>query len=173
MKEVWKPVPYEPFGEKYVVSNHGRVKPIQKSIYSSLKSEFLTPGVGARGYAHVALYHNGVRKQFFVHRMVALAFIGDPPEGKNLVCHLDDNKTNNHWSNLMWGDCAENLRQMVDRGRSLRGSKVNTNKLAPNQVLEIREAHSKGAKMGDLARKYKVTHAAIWLIIKRKNWKYL
>ena len=78
MIEIWKPVPFEQFSSKYIVSSIGRVKPINKSKYSSAKGEFLKNGVGARGYACVTLYNGGKSKQCFVHRMVALVFIGGP-----------------------------------------------------------------------------------------------
>lgn len=173
MIEKFVPVPYHPYSEKYLVSNLGRVKPSIKSKYSSLKGEFLNLNVGARGYAHVKLYYNGKFKQFFVHRMVALAFLGEPPENCNLVCHLDDVKTNNIVTNLMWGDPAENARQMVERGRSCRGSRMNTSKLKPKQVLDIRVASKSGESTTKIAERYGVTHAAIWLIINNRNWKHL
>ncbi len=174
MIEKFVPVPYHPYSEKYLVSNLGRVKPSIKSKYSSLKGEFLNLNVGARGYAHVKLYYNGKFKQFFVHRMVALAFLGEPPENCNLVCHLDDIKTNNIVTNLMWGDPAENARQMVERGRSARGTKVNTSILTADKVLEVRHLYSLSKYTNkDLSTMFGVKESTIQAITSRRNWRHI
>ena len=49
------------------------------------------------------------RKNYKVHRLICRAFHGDPPEGKNIVLHLDENALNNEPSNLRWGTQKENL----------------------------------------------------------------
>lgn len=48
------------------------------------------------------------RKAHRVHRLVLLAFVGQPPQGKPLGLHKDDNKDNNHISNLYYGDHQDN-----------------------------------------------------------------
>jgi hypothetical protein len=75
----------------------------------------------------------------YVHRLVALAFLGDPnppdpdfpdtPEGRRArrdyvrpfeVCHDDDDKSNNRLDNLYWGTRSDN-NQDAARNRSIRG----------------------------------------------------
>lgn len=48
-------------------------------------------------------------KNYKIHRLICRAFHGDPPEGKNIVLHLDENALNNEPSNLRWGTQKENL----------------------------------------------------------------
>ena len=69
----------------------------------------------------VALWKNNKEHTRNVARLVAEAFIPNP-DGFDLVLHLDDNATNNHVSNLQWGDQQENVRQLVERRRMPRGS---------------------------------------------------
>lgn len=174
MIELWKPVPFEPFGSKYVISNLGRVKPIKKSVFSRAREDCLKYGIGARGYAFVSLYCDGLVKQCSVHRMVAIAFIGSPPDGKNIVCHLDDNKTNNAVDNLVWGSAADNMKQMRDHRRSLFGSKNPRALLNDVKVREIRNLYSQGGVTYKcLALDYGVSPSTIERIVSRKNWSYL
>ena len=64
-------------------------------------------------------YHamrTGAGKKFYAHRLVALAFLGEPPPGKYLVRHLNGNKLDNRVENLAWGTDAENMADSVRLG---------------------------------------------------------
>lgn len=98
---VWKPVPgYEGF---YEVSNSGKIR----SVYRYKK--ILKPMISNTGYERVDLFKNKVRKQFSVHRLVAMAFI-KIEDGKPFVNHKDENKLNNNVDNLEWISHVENCR---------------------------------------------------------------
>lgn len=93
-KEEWKDLaPYTGFPEGlYWISNHGRVM-----------SRFGIRKLNLRknGYFQVGLSHNGEQKTFFVHRLVAQAFIpNDDPEHKGCVGHKNNIKTDNREENL-------------------------------------------------------------------------
>lgn len=75
------------------------------------------------GYLYVKPVMNGKQSKLYAHRAVALAWIGDPPEGKNFVCHRDGNPANNEVSNLYWGDQFDNMADMVTHGNSRLGGK--------------------------------------------------
>ena len=62
-----------------------------------------------KGYLRVYLVYNKVRKQQFVHRLVAKAFVPNP---NNLpqINHKDGHPENNHSSNLEWCDNTYNQR---------------------------------------------------------------
>lgn len=174
MIEIWKPVPYEPFDSKYVVSNLGRVKPIKKSKYSPAKSECLRNGVGARGYCYVTLYHNGIAKQCSVHRMVAICFVGAAPNGKNVVCHIDDNRLNNVADNLEWGDNYDNMQHMREHGRSLVGSKHPRALLDDFKVLSIRKLHADGEfTRKELAVKFDISYSVVCQIVRGVAWRHI
>ena len=67
------------------------------------------------GYYLVTLTHEGKRKNQFIHRLLAQAFIPNPLS-KAHVNHLDGNKTNNLLSNLEWATPQENSQHAVDLG---------------------------------------------------------
>lgn len=67
----------------------------------------------SNGYVLVDLYKDGVGKWFRVHRLVAEAFIPNPND-LPIVMHIDNNKQNNHYSNLKWGTVSENTQQAYD-----------------------------------------------------------
>jgi hypothetical protein len=92
MEEEWKEIDSFP---NYQVSNFGNVRNIK-----TLK--ILKPILTGKGYPTVNL-----KKQFKVHRLVAQAFIPNPEEKKE-VDHIDNNKINNHISNLRWATPSEN-----------------------------------------------------------------
>ena len=59
-------------------------------------------------YKVVFLYNADGRKAYFVHRLVALAFLPNP-EQLPQVNHKDENSMNNHISNLEWCDGKYNM----------------------------------------------------------------
>ena len=115
MSEIWKSIlDYEGL---YEVSNYGRVR----SVYRYKR--ILKPMISNSGYERVDLFKNKNRKQFSVHRLVALTFI-DNPEGKEIVNHKDENKLNNHMDNLEWVTNKENCEKLsyavhITQGESL------------------------------------------------------
>lgn len=106
--------------------------------------------------------------------MVAYAFLGSPPKGKNIVCHLDDNKLNNVADNLVWGDPYDNMRHMVEHGRQNKGISVNTAKLNGVKVRTIRKLYGSGNySQSDLATKFGINQTQISRIVRGDHWKHI
>ena len=109
VNEIWKPI--EGYEGLYEVSNLGRVKSYQKNknghLLSFTKSTW--------GYHLVGLNKDGKRKSFSVHRLVATAFL-PKIEGKEVINHIDCDKTNNHVDNLEWCTQKENVQHSVKLG---------------------------------------------------------
>lgn len=91
--EIWKPI--KGFDDIYYVSNKGRIKNI---ISNKLMSTFI---VG--NYYKVSLK----AIPYFVHKLVAIAFIPNP-DNKQCVDHIDTNTFNNNIENLKWATIKEN-----------------------------------------------------------------
>lgn len=174
MKEIWKPVPYEPFSEVYSVSNLGRVRPNKPSRYSKNRAEFLKPSPSPRGYLHISVYANGKVRSCFIHRMVCIAFHGPPPFPNAMVCHKDDNRLDNRADNLEWGDPRHNAATAAIHGKIRRGHDVNTSKLTEDDVRAIRARYAQGGvTQTALAAEYGVHSSAIFFIIHRVNWSHI
>lgn len=111
MTEEWKEIAgYE--GD-YLISSYGRIKSIKgansKRVFSQFGAErIMTPINNGRGYLYITLSRNNSRKNHYLHRLVADAFV-HKPDGMNYVNHIDYDKTNNHADNLEWCTQKENI----------------------------------------------------------------
>ncbi len=105
MKEIWKQaVGYE---DRYEVSNKGRVKRTAPGP-GAIAGKVLKLQPLKTGYLSVCLTSaNYTIQRHRVHKLVAMAFLGDIPEGYE-INHIDGNKQNNYTSNLEYVTRSEN-----------------------------------------------------------------
>ena len=116
MEEIWKDIPgYEGI---YMISNLGRVKSMPKTVYvgaHKAKLNFdeyiMRQKVRKTGYCLISLTTNGIVKDFYVHRLVASAFL-DNPNNYEYINHKDRNPSNNCVDNLEWCTPQYNARYM-------------------------------------------------------------
>lgn len=105
--------------KKYAVSNYGRVFNLlskrlvslqpQKSLSCSRNGK-IYQRKNSRTYLIVSCYLNGKHFRWFVHRLVATAFIpNEDPEHQTVVDHIDNDPMNNMVSNLRWATPQSNL----------------------------------------------------------------
>lgn len=152
MNEIWKPIAsYEGL---YEVSSHGRVKSLErfqnnKGKPQLVKGKILKQSVSNCGYKRVELCKNGCRKAFSVHRLVACAFVHNS-ENKPHVNHIDENKTNNHFTNLEWCTATENNNHGTHNERiSLtKGTRVQAFDKNGNLVMEFHSISEAQRKTG-------------------------
>ena len=112
--EIWKSLDFLGYPD-YEVSNYGNVKSFKLGKEKKLKFLY-----GSNEYSNVRLCKNNKVKSFTVHRLVALAFIPNP---ENLPCinHKDENKQNNHVSNLEW--CTKRYNAIYNDAHIKKGEK--------------------------------------------------
>ena len=105
MEEIWKDIPdYEGL---YQVSSLGRVRSIRYN-----KTQTLKVYDDLRGYLSIKLHNNKKIKNYKIHQLVAMAFLGHKPCGYKLVIdHINDNPSDNRVENLQLIEQRENCRK--------------------------------------------------------------
>lgn len=107
MQEVWKDI--EGYEDLYMISNYGNVKSLEKkdSLGRIRSEKILKLQKTAWGYFQLTLHKDNKKKNFLIHRLVAMAFIENPNNHLE-VNHKDEDKTNNKVENLEWCDRTYN-----------------------------------------------------------------
>lgn len=103
-QEIWKDI--QGYEGRYQISSFGRVKALSfwhnNRFGGYMTHEHIINGrISRKGYRYVALQKENEAKEFKVHRLVALHFIQNPHSYPQ-VNHKDEDKSNNHVSNLEW-----------------------------------------------------------------------
>lgn len=104
------------------------------------------------------------------HRVSYKYAYGEIPKGKSIL-HKCDNKICINPEHLFVGSLKDNIADMVSKDRQAKGTKINTNILTEEQVIEILKDNT--SLHTELAEKYGVTKHAIFRIRKRLNWKHV
>jgi len=175
--EEWRPIEgYEGF---YEVSNLGRVRSLDRVVESSTgkrkyKGKMLKPQLLPQGYLKVDLTKEGKCKKQLVHRLVAIAFLGQPPEG-HVVCHGPKGPQCNKVTNLSWGTYKQNSGpDRLRDGTDCRGEKHGRVKLNEMQVRVIRRLiESKTMTNREIGEIFGVSKECIKHIKKGRTWKHL
>lgn len=130
--ETWRDIPgYE---GRYQISDFGRV-------WSSYHQRLLTCKKAGKGYRAITLCTKGQKQRFYIHRLVAFAFLPKPDDESYEVNHKDLNKTNNHALNLEWVSRRDNFEHAYVNGRvDFRRPRRSDNKTGANGVC----SHSGG-----------------------------
>lgn len=158
--ETWKDIPNYP---KYQVSNMGNVIGSRGRLikpYDRKSNGYLSAWISGRN--------------FTIHSLVMLAFVGDRPLGF-VINHINGIPWDNRLDNLEYCTQSNNRKQDFIHGRqSLRGEKNTQAKLNESDVLQIVKLYKAGNDTySSLAKKYGVHVCGISNIMNGHCWGYL
>lgn len=165
----------------YEVSNLGRVRSwkltgntkrrLDEPRYLVLK--IVGPGFyTGRGYRAASLWKDNKEQQYYAHRLVAAAFIGPLPDGKE-VAHLNGVPDDNRAVNLIYATRSENHLHKRAHGTSSEGERSPHAKLTDEDVLFIWDYPVYFGSSAYLADKFGVSRPTMTKLRQKKSWKYL
>jgi Response regulator containing a CheY-like receiver domain and an HTH DNA-binding domain len=144
MIEKWKIINFiDGYNNIYEVSNFGNIRRIDNK---KTKKPFLV-----RGYSAIKLCNGGKYKNFYVHRLVAQAFIKNM-FNKPEVDHIDTDKTNNNVNNLRWVTRKENMNNSITLSNTIIKNKTlkQNDKGYRKDILDLRKC---GLSYKEIAQK--------------------
>lgn len=170
MNERWLPVPIPNLCELYEVSDAGRVCRVKTQGGRRIDpGRILCLREDRKGYLRAVLYYNGKRNCLFVHRLVLLAFLGQPPLGYQ-TNHINGLKEDNRLENLEWVTPGDNQRHAY-RQLGKKHPRGNAS-LTQEQVREVRTRYTTGEySQRDLARYFNVSQTSIWRAVNFISWR--
>lgn len=136
MLEIWRDISgYEGL---YKISNFGRIKSFKNN------EKYIKPSKTKRGYLNVKFCKNKCINQFYLHRLVASAFI-ENIENKPIVNHKNGNKEDNNVFNLEWCTSSENAKHAhannLNKGKKKSIAQYNKN----GDLLKIWDSQTKAS----------------------------
>jgi hypothetical protein len=156
---MWKKIPID--GGDYSASTEGDIR---NNISGRILRQVVTAG---NGYAYVKLYG----KSYRAHRLVLLAFAGEPPPG-TVCCHLNGVRHDNRLENLIWGTHRENCLHKIAHG-TLRGAHKgeahHNAKLTDKERIQCLEMHKAGWLQKNIAWHFNVHPTTIHYVLKAAN----
>lgn len=172
LSEEWRPVYEQPsFSEPYEVSNCGRVR-------NTRTGRILALVLTHKGYLRVGLRRASRSRMVFVHKLVALAFIGPRPTGLQ-INHKNGVKTDNCIHNLEYVSCQENIihsyrvlgvvrRRPISRQHPpLRPSRPAKRRQLPIQSLKADK--DAGMTYREISHKYLIPLTTVYRVISTKK----
>jgi hypothetical protein len=163
-KAVVLPFKKTPKGNRYAITNHGRVISFTDK---PTNGNFLSPST-ISDYPGISLRSNAINKSFLIHRLVAQYFVKQPTRQHQYVIHLNYQRDDNHYKNLKWvtlkgrGDHQKNNPNYQYKGNT---------KLSLKDVEFIKKKLLTGkTTLKTLAQKFGVSDMQIHRIKTGENW---
>lgn len=184
--EFWRPLAGFP---GYDVSTMGRIRSYWQRVtgmgrgtramgqYPSFLTLFPIKSTRSVGYLRVYLFRGGQRFCYFVHRLVAQAFL-ENPEGLPEVNHITGIKGDNRVDGLEWSTRSNNQLHahrigLIKMPAGVYWNTPNRKTLTVDQVRDIRRRSVQGELSRSIARDYNTRTFNINRIVKRERWAFV
>ncbi len=161
-KFIQLPIPKTPNGNRYAITNHGRV-----ISYTTTPQEGRFLRLGKIGKYRGASMG---RKTFLVQRLVAKYFVKKTSASQRFVIHINFNNHNNHYKNLKWVNREDMEKHVRENPHAL---KRGNQKLTADKVRLIKQELQKGKTLKMIAQKFHVTDMTIHRIKTGENWGHI
>lgn len=124
------------------------------------------------GYLAVNLSTDGKAQKKPVHVLVCTTFHGPKPEPHLHASHLDDDKLNNHASNLAWETPQKNCDRKMASG-VVQWAKGERQGLARLTETDVRAIRASSASQYALAEQFGVSRSTIAQVRTNKTWQHV
>lgn len=170
----------EGYEGRYSVSNMGRVKSLERlsaprsdnGARCRIRERILSQST-VGGSPRVSLTLDGVSKELYVARLVALAWVPGRSEVSRVVIHKNRDREDCRAANLVW--CS--YRAAFDRSNAdrewPRGEDVPGHVLEESDIPAICAARDAGARISEIARDYDVSPHCIRQVLSRGSWSHI
>ncbi|HET9057069.1 MAG TPA: HNH endonuclease [Chitinophagaceae bacterium] len=177
-REKWVTLPGHKtrYGERYAISNYGRLvkykkKPQDGSVLKCSRQE---------GYPIWRTRKKGEYFAFLIHRLVAKYFLPKPLRNEKVVIHHNYVKTDNNYRNLAWATLAEAAAHAQGNPRVIKARKlrkqeegIGNYKLTGKKVKLIKILLKQGKTLKEIAQKFGVSDMQIYRIKTGENWGHI
>ena len=146
-------------------------------IYNAKTNNKLKPIDNGVGYDRVGLYAgNNKHKLYYVHRLLAMAFI-DNPDNKQFINHIDGKPKNNELNNLEWCTKSENglhaFKLGLNRYNNCFGEKNGNSIINDKIAKEIKDSYKSGERQCNIARRLNISKTVVYSVVRNKSWKHI
>lgn len=166
IKEIWKPI--HGYDGIYEISNFGKVKRVARLLVNKnghsrrIEEKQVAICVHKQGHHVVRLWKENKTRLFTLYRLMAIAFIPNP-ENKREVNHINgDRKSYPVLSNLEWVTASENMKHAYKNGLSKGNFKAGFEhqlcKMSFDKIQDLISLRNSGMKFKDIALHFGITH---------------
>lgn len=185
--EEWKDIDHSDIDkdEKYQISNYGRVRQWKPKlgVWKVLKNgNTKRDGTGYEYYTNFFKANTGKKERVskLIHRLVAAVFCEhDDYQSRDMIIHLDYDRSNNYYKNLKWVTRFEQIEHNRSNPRVLEAykkqkGKVRNAKLTETTVLKLKkDVADQKLTLSKIAKKYGISHTQLNRIRKGENWAHI
>lgn len=129
-------------------------------------------GRDGESYGYFSLGPRSSKRMIYAHRLAYQLAYGPIPDGA-VIRHRCDNGLCCNPAHLLSGTQADNVQDMIERGRLRRGEEITNAILTEQDIPIIRDRLGRGERHHDIADDFGVCRATISQIASGRTWAWL